>query len=425
MKTSNINKFYELSREDRIKALQEFADLNGEDIALLKNTGAIDFNIIDHMIENAVSVFPLPLGIATNFLINGKDKLIPMAIEETSVVAAASHAAKIAREKGGFRAVSGPQHMIGQIQLTNVLSPNNAKIKIYEHKEDLIKIAAEKDQLLKKLGGGPVDIDVRILDKNMLVVHIIVNTLDAMGANTVNTMAEAIAPVISDIAGGKINLKIISNLAVYRLVRAYATFSKDKLPRGGYSGEEVVDRIIDAYKFAYADPFRCATHNKGIMNGISAVVIATGNDFRAIEAGAHAYASYTGSYKPLTSYEKDGEGNLVGSIELPMAVGVVGGAVSVHPVAKLCKKILDVKTAAELQGVIASVGLAQNFAALYALTTEGIQKGHMRLHARNIAVSVGAIGDEIDIIAKRITSENNITMPRAKEILEELHKKRD
>ncbi len=425
MVISNLPGFYELDRTSRLKILKEQVNLTNDEIKILENTGGVDFNIIDHMVENAIGVMSLPLGIATNFVINGVDRLIPMAVEETSVIAAASHAAKIARHTGGFKAVTTPQIMIGQIEVSNIPDINAARIRIYENRDMLLKIAAEKDPMLIKVGGGPIDINVKIIGdsvKPMMVVHLLVNTMDAMGANAVNTMVETLGTYIEDITKGTVNLRIISNLAIYRIVRAYATFPKENLARAGFSGEEVVDRIIEAYKFALHDPFRCATHNKGIMNGISAVVIATGNDFRAIEAGAHAYASYTTGYRPLTTYEKNENGDLVGSIEIPMAVGLIGGATSVHPIAKINVKIAGVKHVSELQEIIASVGLAQNFAALYALTTEGIQRGHMSLHARNIAISAGAVGNEIDIVAKQLVSEKKIRIERASEIIANMRK---
>ncbi len=425
MVISNLPGFYELDRTSRLKILKEQVNLTDDEIKILENTGGVDFNIIDHMVENAIGVMSLPLGIATNFVINGVDRLIPMAVEETSVIAAASHAAKIARHTGGFKAVTTPQIMIGQIEVSNIPDINAARIRIYENRDMLLKIAAEKDPMLIKVGGGPIDINVKIIGdsvKPMMVVHLLVNTMDAMGANAVNTMVETLGTYIEDITKGTVNLRIISNLAIYRIVRAYATFPKENLARAGFSGEEVVDRIIEAYKFALHDPFRCATHNKGIMNGISAVVIATGNDFRAIEAGAHAYASYTTGYRPLTTYEKNENGDLVGSIEIPMAVGLIGGATSVHPIAKINVKIAGVKHVSELQEIIASVGLAQNFAALYALTTEGIQRGHMSLHARNIAISAGAVGNEIDIVAKQLVSEKKIRIERASEIIANMRK---
>ncbi|MEW6070730.1 MAG: hydroxymethylglutaryl-CoA reductase, degradative, partial [Candidatus Thermoplasmatota archaeon] len=402
------------------KILKEFANLSDEELKILQGS-LPDMTIIDGMIENVVGTFPLPLGIATNFLINGKDYLIPMAIEETSVVAGCSHGAKIARIKGGFKATSTEPLMIGQIQIVNLKSIKNAKEKILKEKEKILELANEKDPVLLKLGGGAKDIELREIvtpSEKILVLHLLVNVKDAMGANVVNTMCEAVAPLIERITNGKVILRIISNLAVYRLARAKAIFDCKAV-----GGEEVVEGIIKAWQFANNDIYRCATHNKGIMNGVDAVVIATGNDFRAVEAGAHSYASLNG-YKSLTKYERAEDGDLIGSIELPLAVGVIGGATAVHPTAKICKKILGIKTANELAEVLASVGLAQNFAALRALVKEGIQKGHMALHARNIAVTAGAKGEEIDRVAEILVKERKIRIDRAKEVLERVRKRK-
>lgn len=413
MKTSKLSGFYKLSRKERLGFVKNFAGLTDEEIRIL-NESTIDFGIVDRMIENAVGVMSVPLGVAVNFLINGKDYLIPMAVEETSVIAAASNAAKIARVKGGFKTNSTEPVMIGQIQLLNPKNTEDAKKLILENKEKILEMANEKDPMLVKFGGGAKDINVRIIDR-MVVTHLLVDVRDAMGANAVNTMCEAVAPFIEKITGGKVYLRIISNLAVHRLSRATAVFSKDVI------GEDVVDGIMQAYLFAKSDPYRCATHNKGIMNGVDAVVIASGNDFRAVESGAHSYASLNG-YSPLTKYEKNKNGDLVGSIEIPTPVGLIGGATKVHPTAKICIKILGVKTARELGEIIAAVGLAQNFAALKALVSEGIQKGHMGLHARNIAIMAGAKDEMIDRIAEQMVKEKKIRIDRAKEILDELEK---
>lgn len=411
MKTSKISGFYKLSRKERLEFVKNFAGLTDGEIRIL-NESAIDFGIVDRMVENAVGVMSVPLGVAVNFLINGKDYLIPMAVEETSVIAAASNGAKIARVKGGFKTSSTTPVMIGQIQLIHK-NPESAKKQILENKEKILEMANEKDPMLVKFGGGAKDINVRILDNGMVITHLLVDVRDAMGANAVNTMCEAVAPFIESITGGKVYLRIISNLAVHRLSKAKAVFSKDII------GEDVVDGIIQAYLFAKHNPYRCATHNKGIMNGVDAVVIASGNDFRAVESGAHAYASL-GGYHPLTKYEKNKNGDLVGSIELPTPVGLIGGATKVHPTAKICVKILGVKTAKELGEIMAAVGLAQNFAALRALASEGIQKGHMGLHARNIAIMAGAKGEMIDKIAEQLVKEKKIRIDRAKEIMEEI-----
>ncbi len=414
---SRIPGFYKLSREERVKKLKEVTGLGDEDLGPLVDPGKVDMEILDHMIENVVGSMTIPLGIATNFRINEKDYLIPMAIEEPSVVAAASNLARMSREHGGFTATDTGPNMIAQIQVVDVLHPEMAKTKIMEAKDELIAFANEQDPILVRFGGGAKDVRVRIFDTKvgvMLITELIVDTRDAMGANAVNTMAEALAPRIEKLTGGRVILRILSNLAEFRLVRVRATFDREML-----GGEEVVNDIIAAWAFAEADPYRCATHNKGIMNGIDSVVIATGNDFRAIEAGAHSYAAMNG-YSSLTNYEKSSDGHLIGNIEIPMAVGLVGGATKVHPAARASVKILGVETATELGHVIASVGLAQNLAALRALASEGIQKGHMALHARNVAATAGARGDQVDIIAEKLVKEKNVKVERAKELLDEL-----
>lgn len=370
------------------------------------------------MIENALGTFDIPLGVAVNFKINGKDYLIPMATEESSVVAAASNAAKIARIQGGFTTECSEPLMIGQLQLLDVDDIAGATQKIMDHKKELLQLANEQDEILVEFGGGAKDLEVRILDSplgKMIVTHLIVDVRDAMGANAVNTMCEALAPMLEELTGGKIRLKILSNLADKRLVKAKAVFDKEKM-----GGEHVVDAFLESYTLAVIDPYRAATHNKGIMNGIDSLIIATGNDFRAIEAGAHAYASRSGQYTSLSHYYKDKNGDLVGELELPMAVGIVGGAGNIHPKARLCKKILGIKTAQELAEVVVSLGLGQNFAAVFALSTVGIQKGHMSLHAKNIAVMAGAKGDEIDKIANQMIKEGKIKLDRAEEILKDI-----
>ena len=413
---SRIEGFYKLSPGERLKIVKDFAGLSIEEVKGLEGAG-LGVEKANRMIENVIGTIEIPLGIATNFLINGEDRLIPMAIEEPSVVAAASNAARIARRLGGFTAEVTEPMMIGQVQVCNVPDLKAAKKAILGHKEDIQRIANEQDPLLVKHGGGARDVklqDIHTIEGEMLIVHLLVDCRDAMGANAVNTMAEAIAPYIEELSGGKVYLRIISNLAVHRLARAQAIFSKEEI------GEEAVDGVMKAYAFADADPYRCATHNKGIMNGVSSVVLATGNDTRAIEAGAHAFASFKGAYSPLTRYAKNGDGDLVGKIELPVAVGLIGGATAVHPVAKTCVKILNVKTSSELGEVLAAVGLAQNFAALLALSTEGIQRGHMRLHARNMAVMAGAPPHLVDRVAERLALERKVRLDRAKEIVEEL-----
>ena len=421
MKTSRISGFYKLSIEERIKIVKEFAGLTDEEVKLLQSTGSLSLELADRMIENVVGAIPMPMGIAVNFLINGRDYLIPMAIEETSVVAAASYGAKMTRSKGGIFTSSTDPIMIGQIQTVKVKDPYYARMAILDAKDKILEKANEQDPLLVSLGGGAKDLRVKVIHTirgPMVITELLVNCKDAMGANAVNTMSEAVAPLIERITGGRVVLRIISNLATERLARAWTVVDKREV-----GGEDVVDGILDAYAFAAADPYRAATHNKGILNGIIAVALATCNDHRAIEAGAHAYAARTGFYSPLSVWEKNEDGDLVGSIELPLAVGIIGGATKVHPIAKIALKILGVKTAQELAEVMAAVGLAQNLAALRALAHEGIQRGHMSLHARNIAIMAGATGELIDIIAERMVEERKIRMDRAKELLEEYRKR--
>lgn len=413
--SSRISGFYNLPVAERIEKIQECAGLSDEEVNELLGEG-LSMGQADRMIENVVGVYKQPLGVATNFQINGKDYLIPMATEEPSVVAAASNAAKIVRESGGFKTESTDPVMIGQIQLTGVDDPVVASKKVLAEKNALIKEANGLDPVLVNFGGGVKDVTVRILDSlvgKLLVVHLHVDVRDAMGANAVNTMCEALAPRLEELSGGKVCLRIISNYAVERLARAKAVVKK-----GVLGGEEVVDGIVAAYALADADVYRAATHNKGIMNGITAMVLATGNDTRAVEAGAHSYASKDGVYKPLSRYSKNKNGDLECEIELPVAVGLVGGATKTHPTAQFAVKVLGVKTARELSEVMAAVGLAQNLAALRALATEGIQRGHMELHARNIAVLAGAKGEAADKIAKQMIEEKKIRVDRAKELLE-------
>ena len=415
-KSSQVSGFYKLPMEKRVEFIKEYSDLTDEETTLFSSI--LDLEIADRMVENVLGTFDLPLGIALNFKINGKDYLIPMATEESSVIAAASNAAKIARIHGGFSTKCTDPLMIGQMQLLHMDDVAGAAQNIMDHKSELLQLANDQDKILVDFGGGAKDIEVRILDSplgKMIVTHLIVDVRDAMGANAVNTMCEALAPMLEELSGGKIRLKILSNLADKRIVKAKAVFDKEKM-----GGESVVDDFLESYTLAAIDPYRAATHNKGIMNGIDSLIIATGNDFRAIEAGAHAYASRNGQYTSLSSYSKDKDGNLVGELELPMAIGIVGGAGNIHPKARLCKKILGIKTAKELGEIVASLGLAQNFAAVFALSTVGIQKGHMSLHAKNIAVMAGAKGDQIDKVAEQIVKEKKIKLDRAKEILEEL-----
>jgi hydroxymethylglutaryl-CoA reductase len=420
-KSSEFSGFYKLPVPDRVKLIKEFAGLSEDEAALLQQPSALSFDTANRMVENVIGIMPVPLGVAVNFLVNGKDIVVPMAIEEPSVIAAASNAAKMARSKGGFHATSTDPVMIGQIQVVGVHDVNRARFEVLSHKEQILKKANEQDPVLVSMGGGARDLEVRIIDTfvgKMLIAELLVDCRDAMGANAVNTMAEMVAPMIEEISGGRVYLRIISNLAVKRLARAKAVFASEAL-----GGEEVVDGIVKAYAFAVSDPFRCATHNKGIMNGVSAAVLASGNDTRAIEAGAHAYAARSGHYTSLTTWERTADGDLVGTLEMPMAVGIVGGATASNPIAKLCVKILSIRSAKELAEVIVSVGLAQNLAALRALAAEGIQRGHMSLHARNVAISVGATGNLVDEVAEQMVAERKVRVDRAKELLQKLSKR--
>ena len=419
-RSSDLQGFYKLPMEKRREILKEFASLTEDEVKVLSDTGGLPSDLADHMIENVVGGYTYPLGMATNFRINGSDYIVPMALEEPSVVAAASNAAKMARVKGGFKVTNTGPVMIGQIQVVNVPGPEDAKTKLLARKADLLKKANDQDPMLVSLGGGAKDLNVKVLSTlkgPMVIAELIVNTGDAMGANAVNTMAEAVAPLVEETTGGRVFLRIISNLADRRLVRATAVFDKDAV-----GGEEVVDGIVYAYAFADADPYRCATHNKGILPGVIAVGIACGQDIRALEAGAHSYAARSGRYKPLTTWEKNGDGDLVGTLEMPMAVGLVGGAARTHPAARTNIKILGVKTAIQLAEVMGAVGLAQNFAALRALASEGIQKGHMRLHARNVAINAGATGELAELVARKMIEERKIRADRAAELVKELSK---
>jgi len=401
--------------------IKEYAGLTDEEANLLRQSGALELDTANRMIENVIGIMPVPIGVAVNFLVNGKDRLVPMAIEEPSVVAAASNAARMARANGGFQTVSTDPIMIGQIQIVGINDANRARFEILAQKDAILKHANAQDPVLVSLGGGARDLEVRVIDTmfgKMVIAELLVDCRDAMGANAVNTMAEAVAPLLGQISGGRVYLRIISNLAVKRLTRAKAIFGKDLL-----GGEEVIDGILNAYAFAQADPFRCATHNKGIMNGVTAVVLASGNDTRAIEAGAHAYAARSGHYTSLSTWEKTKNGDLVGTLEMPMAIGIVGGATASNPMAKVALKIMAINSAKELAEVIVSVGLAQNLAALRALAAEGIQRGHMSLHARNVAISAGASGDLIDRVSAQMVAERMVRVDRAKELLAEYAKR--
>ena len=417
--SSRLPGFYKLRLAERLDKLLEFVRLTPEELYRLKHE-ALPLTTADQMIENVIGVFGMPLGVVVNFRMNERDYLIPMAVEESSVVAAASHMAKLVREHGAIRTSSTDPVMIGQIQIVGVADPEECRRKILQAKDRILAIANEHDPVLKEIGGGAKDIEVRILDTvrgPMVIVHLLVDVRDAMGANAVNTMAEALALFLEGLTGGKVLLRIVSNLADRRLARARLEVAPAAFDEHQWKGEEVVEGIVNAYAFALADPYRAATHNKGVMNGIDPLMIATGNDWRAIEAGAHAYAARNGQYQPLTKWERDADGKLVGEIEVPMPVGLIGGVTKVHPSARIALKILGVKSARELAEVAAAVGLVQNLGALRSLVTEGIQKGHMILHARNVAISAGAAGDFVGVVAEQMIRDGRIRFDRARQLL--------
>jgi hydroxymethylglutaryl-CoA reductase len=420
MTTSRISGFYNMTLAERHAKLADATGQTPENLSAW-TTGGLSPEAADHMIENVIGLHSLPLGIALNFQVNGKDVLVPMTIEEPSVVAGASFMAKLARAGGGFKATTTEPHMIGQMQVLDLQNVHLAQLSLLEHKEELLAEADSVDPVLKKFGGGARNLEARVIQDSpigpFLVVHLIYDVRDAMGANAVNTACERLAPHIERITGGRVHLRILSNLADHRLARARCTIPVNELAFGDFAGEKVRDGIIEAWAFAASDPYRAATHNKGIMNGVDAVVIATGNDWRAIEAGAHAYAARTGKYTSLSTWGKDKEGNLVGTLEMPMAVGIVGGATKVHPAAQAAVKLMGVVRAHELAEIIVSVGLAQNMAALRALATEGIQRGHMSLHARQVAIAAGASGDLIEKVATQMVAEKVVRIDRAEEIL--------
>ncbi len=422
-RTSRLPGFYDLSVEERARRVAEWAALDEDERSHLLGAG-LAAERADQMIENVVGMHALPLAIAPNFAINGRDYLIPMAIEEPSVVAAASFMARIVREAGGFRTCSTEPVMIGQMQILDVPDPWAARFDLLCQKQRLLDLANQTDPVVVSLHGGARDVEMRVFPETplgpMLVLHLLYDTRDAMGANTVNTAVEALAPLVEEITGGRVHLRILSNLADRRLARARCDIPPGLLAFADYGGEEVVQGIVEAHAFAAVDPYRAATHNKGIMNGIDAVALACGQDWRAIEAGAHAYAAHEGRYTSLSTWTRDGMGNLVGTLELPLAVGTVGGATRVHPGARVALKILQVKTARELAEVMAAVGLAQNLGALRALATEGIQRGHMTLHARQVAMAAGAAGDQVQAVAARLVVERKIRLDRAQEILTEI-----
>lgn len=418
---SRIPNMRSMTPEERLQAVSAEAALSNDDARVLSGRDVLPPALADGMIENVIGKFELPMGVATNFTVNGRDYLVPMAVEEPSVVAAASYMARIARENGGFQASSDRPVMRAQIQVLGVGDTAGARHRILQNAEALIALANSRDKVLIGLGGGCKDIEVHVFDDTpagpMVVLHLIVDVRDAMGANTVNTMAEMLAPEVEKITGGKVRLRILSNLADLRLARARVELRPDTLSTDTLEGAEVARGMVEASALAIVDPYRAATHNKGIMNGIDPVVIATGNDWRAIEAGAHAFAARSGRYTSLTRWELAGDGRLVGTIELPMALGLVGGATKTHPAAQAALRLMKVQSASELAQVTAAVGLAQNMAAIRALATEGIQRGHMALHARNIAITAGASGTDIDRVARAIVAAGDISVDAARALL--------
>ena len=422
-KTSEFPGFYKLSPSERLDIIKNFANLSDDETKAIGSYGALSEDTANRMIENVAGTFPMPLGFAVNFRVNKEYFVVPMALEEPSVVAAASNMAK-GTLPDGITAESMDPIMIGQIQLVNLKDPFKAKEQIIEKEQEIIDLANEQDPILVKFGGGCKGVKPRVIETErgpMVITHLLVDCRDAMGANAVNTMAEAVAPRLETITGGRVYLRIISNLAIYRMTKAQARWPKEFL-----GGEEIVDGILEAFAFAAADPFRTATHNKGIMNGIDPVVIATGNDWRAIEAGAHSYGAYKDGHGSFTTWSKSESGDLLGEIEIPMAVGLVGGATATHPTAKACVKIMGLKIpggAEKLSQVICAVGLCQNLGALRALASEGIQRGHMGLHARNLAIQVGASDKEIDEVSERMKREGKVRADVAEVYLKELRDK--
>lgn len=429
MKTSRVPGFYNMSVSERREIIAKMHELSNDELDTFASTSPLSLETADKMIENVVGTYALPLGLGLNFLINGREYVVPMAIEEASVVASASYIAKIVRDAGGFTTEATERVMIGQIQIVGCPNIYQAKDDIIKRKDELIQAANDAYPSIVNRGGGAEDLEVRILNEKadskysqMLVLHIYVNTCDAMGANIINTMVESLAPFVEEITKGKVYLRILSNYADRCLARAKCVIPPELLASEEFTGEEVRDGVIHAYEFAASDPYRAVTHNKGIMNGIDPVVIATGNDWRAVEAGAHAYAARHGEYGSMTEWYVDEHGNLVGELELPMSIGIVGGATRVHPTSQLALKILGVESAKELAEIIVAVGLAQNLGALKALVTDGIQKGHMALHSRSVAIAAGATGELIDIIAEKLVESKDIRVGKAQELVGEYEK---
>lgn len=421
---SRLENYRSKTPAERLTVLAGAAGLSEADVRVLGEPGALPIERANGMVENVIGTFQLPMGVATNFLIDGRDYLIPMVVEEPSVVAAASYMARIVRANGGFETSSTLPVMRAQVQVLTVGDPYGARLKLLAARERIVALANTRDSVLVSFGGGCRDIEVHVFPRTargpMVVMHLLVDVRDAMGANTVNTMAEAVAPLVEELTGGVVRLRILSNFADLRISRARVRLSEQSLGTKDFSGGRIIDGILDAHELAVIDPYRAATHNKGIMNGIDPVVVATGNDWRAIEAGAHVYACRSGSYTSLSTWEVDNDGHLVGTLEMPMALGLVGGATKTHPAAQAALRILKVESAQELAQVAVAVGLAQNMAAIRALATEGIQRGHMALHARNIAILAGAVGPEVDVVAGKLAAAHDVRTARASELLAEM-----
>ncbi|MBC1433394.1 hydroxymethylglutaryl-CoA reductase, degradative [Listeria welshimeri] len=423
----SFDKFYKKTLEERQAILAEYANLNEEEQAFLASTGALSFDKANHMIENTVGIYSLPLGLGMNMLLNDKKYIVPMAMEEPSVVAAQSSGAKLIAQNGGITSTATDRKMIGQIELITVPDVEAAEEKVIANREKLIAIANNAHPSLLKRGGGAVDLQVRTTKtasgETLFIIHLLVDTQEAMGANMVNTMVETLAPELEILTGGVANMRILSNLVDDATATATCRLSPESLATKTQSGEWVRDRIIAAYEFADADIYRAATHNKGIMNGIDAVIMAFGNDWRAVEAASHAYAARTGSYKPMSKWSKDADGYLMGELTLPMPVAFVGGSIAIHPIASLSKKIARVESAKELAMLVCAVGLTQNLAALKALVTEGIQRGHMSLQAKSLAMTAGAEANEIEQVAQFLQETKQLNVMAAKKYIAELRTK--
>jgi hydroxymethylglutaryl-CoA reductase len=432
---SRIPGFYQLDLQERIERVGEYFKLSASEVADLRSQGSLKLENADKMIENVIGIYSLPIGLGLNLRVNGKDHLVPMAVEEASIVAAVSYGSKIVRRSGGFTAEVDESIMIGQVSLMGLEDPVAAGEIVLAHKVELIEIANASSPRMKERGGGAVDVEVRILDGHddeklvetpgaypgpFLVVHLLADCRDAMGANLINTMVEAIAPRVTELTGGQVLMRILSNLADRRASHVTVKVPGEALATRDLAGDVVADRIEDASRFAELDPYRATTHNKGIMNGVDAVVLATGNDWRAMEASAHAFAARSGQYEPLATWRRSPEGSLVGRMSLPTAVGVVGGATRSHPAARLALELLGSPSGSELGQIMAAAGLASNLAALRALATEGIQRGHMTLHARAVALGAGAVGTEVDFLAKELISVGEIKPERALVLLRQL-----